>query len=149
MDKEDCSIYGRDYACSKEYATWAKYQCPSYCGLCSGNYTHLWFCAVTYEKLRSGEISATKHSLLLEQRVCSLWFKIAPAISFTLILMTSNSNVIKYLIVSNNICLHTLYFICFYTLLLDSGGVLWFHLGRPCVRLFVRLPSVRIFVSGW
>ena len=32
----------------------------------------------------------------------------------------------------------------FYTPAHDSGGVLWFHGGRPCVRLSVVRPSVRI-----
>ena len=36
VDQEDCSVYGHDYACSTEFADWARDHCPAYCGLCSG-----------------------------------------------------------------------------------------------------------------
>ena len=37
----------------------------------------------------------------------------------------------------------------FYTPPHNSGGVLWFHIGHPCVRPSVSRPSVRsFFVSG-
>ena len=36
VDKEDCSVYGYSYACSTEFVSWARIQCPAYCGLCSG-----------------------------------------------------------------------------------------------------------------
>ena len=36
MDQTDCSVYGKDYACSDEFKEWAKATCPRFCGLCNG-----------------------------------------------------------------------------------------------------------------
>ena len=52
---------------------------------------------------------------------------------------------------SSGVCLSLLYFnlktlIFFYTSLHDSGGVLWFHVGRPCVRAYIRPTVVRPYV---
>ena len=38
IDKEDCSLYGKDYACSGEFRDWATINCPRYCGICDGIY---------------------------------------------------------------------------------------------------------------
>ena len=36
VDQTDCSVYGKDYACSDEFKEWAKATCPRFCGLCNG-----------------------------------------------------------------------------------------------------------------